>query len=147
MTPEVRRVSWLEASETLSAIRFEVFVDEQSVPVDEELDGMDEVSTHFLATVRGKPVGVARLMPSGQIGRMAVLIPYRKNGIGALLLKAAVKTALENSDSKPFLHAQTHAISFYTANGFEAFGDVFLDAGIEHRAMRYVGYTQITNSI
>lgn len=139
MRSDIRRVTWAEASVTLSEIRFKVFVEEQSVPVEEELDGMDEVSTHFLATVDGNPVGVARLMPSGQIGRMAVLIDYRRHGIGALLLHAAVMEALENGHAEPFLHAQTHALDFYAANGFVAFGEVFLDAGIEHRAMRYVG--------
>ena len=139
MNPDIRRVTWSEASELLKSIRFAVFVEEQSVPIEEELDGMDGVSTHFLATVDGKPVGVARLMPSGQIGRMAVLVDYRRHGIGALLLRAAVKEALDNGHTEPFLHAQTHALSFYTAHGFVAFGEIFLDAGIEHRAMRYVG--------
>lgn len=147
MTIEILRVTWEEARETLSAIRLEVFVKEQSVPIEEELDGMDEVCTHFLATVDGRPVGVARLMPSGQIGRMAVLVSHRKRGIGALLLNAAVNEALENGRSEPFLHAQTHALNFYVANGFKAFGDIFLDAGIEHRAMQYVGGTKGNNSI
>ncbi|MCY4129065.1 MAG: GNAT family N-acetyltransferase [Gammaproteobacteria bacterium] len=139
MTPVVRRVTWADACEVLKEIRFKVFVEEQAVPIEEELDGMDEVSTHFIASLDGNPVGVARLMPSGQIGRMAVLIPYRRNGIGALLLCAAVNEALENGHVEPFLHAQTHALSFYEENGFSAFGELFLDAGIEHRAMRYVG--------
>lgn len=137
MNPVIRRVTWADASETLKEIRLRVFVEEQGVPVEEELDGMDEVSTHFLATLDEEPVGVARLMPSGQIGRMAVLVPFRKHGIGASLLSAAVKEARENGLAEPFLHAQTHAIAFYEENGFFAFGDIFLDAGIEHRAMRY----------
>ena len=139
MKPVIRRVAWSDASETLKHIRLKVFVEEQAVPIAEELDGMDEASTHFLATLEEQPVGVARLMPSGQIGRMAVLIPYRRHGIGALLLRAAVTEALERGHLEPFLHAQTHALTFYEANGFSAFGDIFLDAGIEHRAMRYVG--------
>ena len=139
MNPVIRRVSWVDASETLKEIRLKVFVEEQAVPVEEELDGMDDVSTHFIASMYENPVGVARLMPSGQIGRMAVLIPYRRRGIGALLLRAAVKAAFEDGHEEPFLHAQTHALSFYEANGFLAFGEIFLDAGIEHRAMRYVG--------
>ena len=138
MTPVIRRVSWDDEGETLKAIRFKVFVEEQSVSVEEELDGMDEVSTHFLASIDENPVGVARLMPSGQIGRMAVLVPYRRHGIGALLLRAAVREALNNGYPEPFLHAQTHALGFYERNGFTAYGEIFLDAGIEHRAMRYV---------
>ena len=138
MAVVVKRVSWEETQDTLKSIRFKVFVDEQDVPVEEELDGMDETSIHFLATVDEQPVGTARLMPSGQIGRMAVLKPFRRQGIGAQLLNAAVKTALEEGLDEPFLHAQTHALDFYAAHGFVAHGDIFLDAGIEHRAMRYV---------
>lgn len=137
MNPIVQEVTWQEHHETLSAIRFKVFVEEQGVPIDEELDGMDSSSTHFLATIEGEPVGVARLMSSGQIGRMAVLKSFRRAGIGARLLQEAVATAAARGQPEPFLHAQTHALDFYAANGFEAFGDIFLDAGIEHRAMRY----------
>ena len=138
MSVVIERVAWVDRQATLKAIRFEVFVDEQDVPVEEELDGMDETSTHFLATVDEQPVGTARLMPSGQIGRMAVLKAFRRQGIGAQLLNAAVKTALEAGLDEPFLHAQTHALDFYAAHGFVAHGEIFLDAGIEHRAMRYV---------
>ena len=139
MKPSISRVAWEDGCATLKSIRFEVFVDEQAVPIEEELDDMDESSIHFLATVSEKPVGTARLLRSGQIGRMAVLKPYRRHGIGAALLDAAVETALREGHPEPFLHAQTHALNFYAANGFVAFGDVFLDAGIEHRAMRFMG--------
>ena len=139
MSVEVRCVTWADKHETLTAIRFEVFVEEQNVPVEEELDGMDTTSTHFLATDDDNPIGVARLMPSGQIGRMAVRKSHRRRGIGALLLKAAVNAALNRGQTKPFLHAQLHALDFYAANGFVPFGEVFLDAGIEHRAMEYHG--------
>ncbi|MYD43773.1 MAG: GNAT family N-acetyltransferase [Gammaproteobacteria bacterium] len=137
MTAKVQEVRWQDHESTLKSIRFEVFVGEQGVPIEEELDGMDEVSKHFIAWFHDKPVGVARLMPSGQIGRMAVLRPHRKQGFGALLLQTAVETAMANGIEAPFLHAQTHALSFYEAYGFVAHGDIFLDAGIEHRAMVY----------
>lgn len=139
MTIEVKKVKWQDLEESLAAIRFRVFVDEQAVPVEEELDGMDGESIHFLATIDGQPVGTARLMTSGQIGRMAVLEPFRGRGIGALLLKAAVVEAKNQGIETPFLHAQTHALSFYQAHGFESHGDIFLDAGIEHLAMTYKG--------
>lgn len=139
MTIAVERVSWSDCQEMLTAIRFEVFVEEQQVPVEEELDGMDESSTHFLASVDGQPIGTARLMPSGQIGRMAVLKAFRRQGIGAKLLNAAVAEALKLGTQTPFLHAQTHALEFYRAHGFESHGDIFLDAGIEHLAMTYKG--------
>ena len=139
MTVEVKRVDWQSHKETLIAIRFTVFVEEQEVPEEEELDGMDCESTHFLATHDDRPIGTARLMPSGQIGRMAVLKPFRRQGVGALLLQTAVTEAINQGMPSPFLHAQTHALSFYRAHGFESHGAIFLDAGIEHLAMTYVG--------
>ena len=133
----IRRVSWEEEQETLLAIRFKVFVEEQSVPEDEEIDGLDPTCAHFLAYIDTVPIGVARVMPNGQIGRMAVLLPYRKQGVGGELLNEAVRTVLEEGRNTPFLHAQLHALDFYAEHGFIAHGDVFLDAGIEHRAMVY----------
>ena len=136
----VREVPWATDSDTLLCIRTEVFVVEQEVPVDEETDGMDEDSYHFVAALRqGTPVGVARLLKSGQIGRMAVLKPYRNLGIGRRLLQCAVKKACSLELEEIFLHAQIHALDFYARNGFCAFGPEFDDAGIQHRAMKYVG--------
>ncbi len=134
----VREVTWDCSSEVLTDIRTEVFVLEQGVPVELELDGMDAKSHHFLATTEeGKPVGTARLLQSGQIGRMAVLKSYRRHGIGRQLLDAAVVKAQQMKMPEIYLHAQTHALDFYAKSGFEAFGDIFDDAGIPHRAMKH----------
>ena len=116
-----------------------MFVNEQGVPKHLEIDGLDQSSYHFLATTSGgEHVGTARLLQTGQIGRMAVLKTYRGSGIGRQLLECAVAKALELKFSEIFLHAQTHAIDFYARNGFEAYGREFDDAGIPHRSMRYV---------
>ena len=134
----VREVTWDCSSEVLTAIRTDVFVHEQGVPVELELDGLDAKSHHFLATTeKGTPVGTARLLQSGQIGRMAVLQSYRKHGIGRQLLDAAVAKAQQLKMPEIYLHAQTHALDFYAKSGFEAFGDIFDDAGIPHRAMKH----------
>jgi predicted GNAT family N-acyltransferase len=136
----VREVGWDSSSTTLIAIRTEVFVKEQNVPAELEIDGMDNDSYHFLATLTdGTHVGTARLMKSGQIGRMAVLEPYRNAGIGQKLLVSAIAKAQTLGIAEIFLHAQVHALDFYMRNGFEAFGSEFDDAGISHRAMRYIG--------
>ncbi len=137
---KVREVGWDENSPTLIAIRTEVFVKEQNVPEDLEIDGMDSDCYHFLASLPdGKHVGTARLMKSGQIGRMAVLESYRNAGIGQQLLECAIAKARSMGFEEIFLHAQIQALNFYLRNGFEAFGPEFDDAGINHRAMRYVG--------
>ena len=68
---------------------------------------------------------------------MAVLQQYRNLGVGREMLRAAVKKAIELNYENIFLHAQSHAIDFYQKNGFVAFGEEFLDAGIPHFSMRY----------
>ena len=131
----VREVRWDECAATLRAIREEVFIREQNVPVDEEWDGRDEASRHFLAEVDGRPTGTARLLASGQIGRMAVLRQARGLGIGRLLLDAAVAAAREGDYPEIFLEAQTHAVEFYRKAGFQTQGPIFMEAGIPHRRM------------
>jgi predicted GNAT family N-acyltransferase len=88
---QITHVDWRAAQNTLSNLRRQVFIIEQGVPQEEEWDGQDETAQHWLATdAAGIAIGTARLLPSGQIGRMAVLSDYRGTGIGATLLAAAV---------------------------------------------------------
>ena len=100
------------------------------------MDALDTDSTHLLATTETHDtVGCARVMPSGQIGRMAVRMERRGQGIGSMLLDAAIAEAKRQNFSKIFLHAQCHAESFYAQFGFNRVGDIFCEAGIEHIAM------------
>ena len=97
---------------------------------------MDETSIHFMAeTTDGDVIGAARLMPSGQIGRMAVLIPQRGQGVGRQLLDLAISSARQRGMEEVFLHAQSYALEFYQKAGFIADGDEFEEAGIPHRSM------------
>ncbi len=117
-------------------IRREVFVAEQSVPEEIEIDGQDASSMHFLAVNElGQYIGCARLLPTGQIGRMAVRKTHRGTGIGARLLQACVLAAQEKGFDRVFLHAQSYAEEFYQKGGFIRFGDEFSEAGIAHVAM------------
>lgn len=132
----VAKVVWRDKQEILKEIRFDVFVTEQHVPIEEELDGLDETSSHFLAlSDAGQPLGCARLLDTGQIGRMAVRKSHRGTGMGAQLLAAAVAEAQDQGMNKVFLHAQTHAEDFYRKGGFVGLADRFMDAGIEHTTM------------
>ena len=132
----VIHADWQNYRRELRTIRELVFIKEQSVPKVEEWDGWDEESWHFLArTGPNTPIGCARLMQTGQIGRMAVLREHRGLGIGALLLESAVTQAKELKMDPIFLHAQTHAIEFYEKAGFIAHGSEFMDANIPHFAM------------
>lgn len=91
----VKSGSWALLGEPTSLIRRIVFIDEQQVPQEEEWDGLDTECLHFLATLNGEPVGTARLLPDGHIGRVAVLSSARGTGIGYQLMEAAIKAARE----------------------------------------------------
>ena len=120
-------------------LRRVVFIEEQGVSEADEVDDLDGVALHLLALVDGEPVGSARLLVQGavgKIGRVCVLQQTRGAGIGAALIRAAVERfrAIEGI-TKAKLGAQVHAIGFYEGLGFEAFGPVYDDAGIDHRDM------------
>lgn len=135
----IKIVSWSEAKKELSSIRLKVFVEEQNVPLGEEIDGKDPDCTQFLAlNANNTPVACARLSPDGQIGRMAVLMQERGTGLGAQLLSVVVKQALKEKHTNIHLHAQTQALEFYHKAGFVVEGEEFMDAGIPHLNMIYL---------
>lgn len=121
----------------LRAVREPVFVIEQQVPVEEEWDELDPLCLHVIARdAAQRPIGTGRLTPERKIGRMAVLAEWRGLGVGAALLEVLIDAARNRGWPEVTLHAQTHALPFYAAQGFEAFGDEFMEAGIPHRKMR-----------
>lgn len=129
--------AWSEFQFQASAIRFEVFVREQQVPPEEELDANDAHCVHALAfNGLGEPVGTGRLLPDGHIGRMAVLKSSRGNGVGAAILLRLTEQARARGFAQVVLSAQTHARAFYAKYGFKEEGEEYLDANIAHILMR-----------
>ncbi len=133
---KIQLAPWRAAKTEARRIRFAVFVEEQGVPAEIELDDMDEHCVHALAFEGSEAVGTGRLLPDGHIGRMAVLKPWRGRGVGAALLRRLIEAARERGDAEVALSAQVHALGFYRAHGFIAQGDVYDEAGIPHQAMR-----------
>ena len=134
----VRQVSSRKELEKAFAIRVRVFVREQKVPEEIELDRDDERAAHFLAFSGENAVGTARVVMRGKsakIGRMAVLKSYRRRGVGKKLLKCAVAVARKQNAQNIYLHAQVPVITFYETMGFRCAGPVFDEAGIPHRKM------------
>jgi predicted GNAT family N-acyltransferase len=127
---------WSEAREEASRIRFAVFVEEQRVPREIELDARDAECIHALARLDGRAVGTGRLLPDAHIGRMAVLKECRAMGVGSRILESLVQRARERGDSEVVLSAQVHALAFYARHGFSAFGEAYEEAGIPHQDMR-----------
>jgi predicted GNAT family N-acyltransferase len=127
--------SWLINGEWASSIRRSVFVEEQGIDESEEWDEYDSVSIHLLAWLGEKPVGTARLLPEGKIGRMAVLPEFRSQGIGSAMLMALLALAKEKNLPQVRLSAQQQAIDFYSRHGFAPYGDAHVEVGIPHQSM------------
>ena len=121
------------------AIRRHVFVEEQNVPEELEMDDDDSQAFHALATLDGVAIGCGRMLEHGarevKIGRMAVLPEFRKTGVGAQILRFLVDRARDRGCRKAILHAQVAAEGFYLKEGFSPVGPVFDEAGIAHRKM------------
>ncbi len=133
---QVKTATWHDDSATLKAIRFEVFVEEQKVPADEEIDKWDPISIHAIAWVDGNAAACGRLLPDGHIGRMAVRKAFRGKQIGAAVLAHLIEKARQRGDLEAVLSAQTHAIGFYEKFNFVAYGPEYLDCDIPHRDMK-----------
>ena len=135
---EVRRATWPRDAQALESLRERVFVDEQGVPKHLEWDGRDADAEHAIAEVGSEALGCGRLLPGGRIGRLAILKNHRGQGHGARLLAALLQFAQERGERRVYLHAQVGTEGFYERAGFRARGEVFEEAGIEHRDMESV---------
>jgi predicted GNAT family N-acyltransferase len=128
---------WDTLGRDAKAIRFAVFVHEQHVPLDIELDEMDAVCVHVVAYgASDAPIGTGRLLPDGHIGRMAVSKAARGTGVGGAMLAALMQEAKTRGHDHVVLSAQMHAVPFYAQHGFVQEGEPFDDAGIAHVQMR-----------
>ncbi|MCL3881788.1 GNAT family N-acetyltransferase [Marivita sp. GX14005] len=123
------------------ALRHTVFVEEQNVPPELERDALDASAIHLLASVEGTPMGAARIVltgDTGKIGRVCVLPEARGTGLGASLIREALHILnAQTGITRAVLGAQLSALTFYEKLGFTAYGEVFDDAGIDHRMMEY----------
>ena len=130
-------MDWDTAQARVMPLRMQVFVVEQGVPADIELDEFDALSRHAVAlNACGEVIATGRLLPDGHIGRMAVDAGWRGCGIGARVLEALVNEAVQRGMEQVMLNAQVQALDFYRRQGFIEEGEPFMEAGIVHRAMR-----------
>lgn len=128
----VRLADWQQDNADIRRIREAVFVAEQQVPPELEWDADDQGAVHFLALEGDYPIGTARLLPDGTIGRVSVLKDWRGLKVGDALMQAVIAEAQSRNLAPQRLSAQVHATSFYERLGFRVVSEEFLEAGIPH---------------
>lgn len=137
---DIRLGAWAQLGEATRAVRTEVFLQEQQIPVELEWDRDDETAVHAVAFNRlGMPVATGRLLQHApgvaRIGRMAVTRVLRGGGLGREILQALMRAAAQRGDREVLLHAQRSAEAFYAQQGFIVRGQPFEEAGIPHIEM------------
>jgi predicted GNAT family N-acyltransferase len=133
----VELCGWDAARAIATPIRHAVFVDEQRVPAELEIDERDPQCVHALAyDAAGRALGTGRLLPDGHIGRMAVVREARQLGVGSALLAALMDEARRRGHAQAILSAQTHAVPFYRRHGYVVTSGEYLDCGIPHVDMQ-----------
>lgn len=132
----IRIASWQDEASILRIIRTAVFIHEQQIPEDLEWDEFDLISMHVLAlNSDGQPIGTARFLPDGHVGRMAVLKEWRGKGLGSAMLLRILEELRSQHMQKAILNAQTTAVKFYEKFGFQVSGKEFMEVGIPHVRM------------
>lgn len=120
-------------------IRQLVFIEEQHVPSDIELDQHEDTATHFLVQLNNLPVATGRMRQKDsfiKFERIATLKDYRGKGLGKFLMTFMHDFASKNYPSlTPIMHAQESAISFYENLGWVSHGETFYEAGIAHKTL------------
>ena len=139
---DIQLLPWSEAVEIALPVRIEVFVKEQSVPEDLELDEYDPIATHAVLFEDNLVIGTGRVFQKDvttrvfYIGRLCVLKKYRGAGYGEYLFKTLIEYAKQQGAIECQIHAQIVSQLFYKKFGFLADEDIFMEAGIEHVLMR-----------
>ncbi|HDE5097306.1 TPA: GNAT family N-acetyltransferase [Staphylococcus aureus] len=118
-------------------IRKKVFVEEQGVPEESEIDEYESI--HLIGYDNGQPVATARIRPINEttvkIERVAVIKSHRGQGMGKMLMQAVESLAKDEGFYVATMNAQCHAIPFYESLNFKMRGNIFLEEGIEHIEM------------
>ncbi len=125
-----------ETAADILALRHQVFTLEQGVKAELDIDGEDDAAQHCVIYTQQQIIATGRLLGDGHIGRVAVSARCRGQGLGRQVMMTLMNEAMARGYAEVYLHAQITAIGFYHKLGFKEYGEVFLDAGINHIAMK-----------
>jgi predicted GNAT family N-acyltransferase len=135
-SPRVHLAKWAQDAAAIRTVRNTVFTAEQGISESLDFDGRDAQCVHVLADLEnGEPVGTARMLPDGHVGRIAVHAAWRGRGVGTRLVEYLIEVAREQGLTEIYLHSQAQAAEFYACLGFETRDEPFMEAGIEHVLM------------
>ncbi|MGM7682030.1 GNAT family N-acetyltransferase [Cytobacillus sp. Hm23] len=138
---KTRRITTENELKTAFHIRTTVFVEEQGVPLEDEFDEYDQLNgkcDHVLVFINDEAVGTGRIRfvdGQGKLERICVLAPYRKFGVGKVIIQALEEIAEDKQITRVKLHGQTQAEGFYKKLGYDILSDVFMEDGIPHVLM------------
>jgi predicted GNAT family N-acyltransferase len=133
---QIRLALWERDSTAIRSVRNTVFSDEQGIAETLDFDDRDHECVHVLAWIGdGEAIGTARMLPDGHVGRIAVHKQWRGQGVGTRLTGYLTDLARDRGFAEIYLHSQAQAAGFYARLGFEARGETFMEAGIEHVLM------------
>jgi predicted GNAT family N-acyltransferase len=138
MTIHISIGNWNMQQAAARLVREQVFITEQQIPLEMAMDKTDDLCLHAVATgANGTPIGTARLLPDGHIGRLAVLASARGTGVGARLVQCLLQAAKERGDKRVIVNANSQVVGFYERLGFEVISAEYVEAGIKHIDMEY----------
>ena len=133
---KIKKVETEQELKQVFGIRKHVFIEEQNVPVEVEMDEFDETAEHFIAYIGETPIGCARIRTNGfvKLERIAITKENRNKGYGTQLTKYLIDISKKN-DKEIMMHSQDYVKDFYKKFGFEIVGDSFYEGGIKHVKM------------
>lgn len=133
----VSRVPWEHAAPLLKTVRERVFICEHRIPKKIEFDRKDRKAIHMLVCCDAsqEPVATGRILPSGEIGRIAVVKEHRKQQLDLLVLKGLIKAAKEIGLDEVYIHSPLEDVNYFASNNFFIVGSVFMEAGLPKQQM------------
>jgi predicted GNAT family N-acyltransferase len=138
-SPELRVIITDYASHAgdIRSVREDVFIREQQIAVEDEWDNRDDLCIHVVAYFESEPVGTGRIdiEKEGKVGRFAVRLPFRRQGVGREMMRHCEDYARQSGLSKLWFHAQQTAVEFYQNLDYKVVSEEFFEAGIPHVIM------------
>jgi predicted GNAT family N-acyltransferase len=136
--PEIKIINPGEDYSEAMKIRYKVFVEEQGVPYENEIDEYDKSAYHIILSDREEPIACGRIYfkdNAAKLGRVAVLAEHRRKGCAIKICDELINIAASHDIKNIILHSQTYAVPLYEKLGFTCVGDEFLEEDIPHYKM------------